>query len=166
MISLLTPTPESCIMAVLHSHGIRGVVVVKRGPDRIYCSDTLGLLEEACVTKGASNEWNDQELASTFKAHHPRANWVVREKAAPGLQMCRCTPDETLELYANGKMWEIDIDEFPPQHLSWKLFAHWWEVGRNKVTGRLTDYEKISRDLLSKRGIDARKYELEKHNAV
>jgi hypothetical protein len=149
-------------MAVLRTHGICGVVVVKSAEDRVYCSDTLGLLEEACVVKGASNEWNDQELESTFKGHHPLANWTVREKAAPGLQMTRCMPDANPELYANGKMWEIDIDEFPPQHLSWKLFAHWWEVGRNRTTGKKTDYAVIARDLLRKRGIDVRKYELEK----
>ena len=153
MISLFTPTAEDCIMAVIRSHGIGGVRVVRREADRIFCSDTDGLLEEYAVAKHASHEWT-RELASTTKMHHKGALRCWREKdVSPALQIVEslAQPGE-IELYARGKVYGCDLDFFAPQHAvlggtlpSWRLFAHGAEVLRNKITGRKTSVAELAR---------------------
>ena len=152
---ILSPiTAEQLILLVVESHGIRGVRVVRHDADRIFCSDTEGLLKEYCETKAASGEWSS-DLVSTASAYHPGAKifWSVREKdVSPALQVVEKEASDTPELYARGICYELDLDFYAPQHAvffgllpNWRLFKHSIEVLHNKITGRKTDPAELAR---------------------
>lgn len=93
-------------------------------------------------------DWT-RELESTTKlSHGPTAIVSYREKdISPALQITKH--------YKNDEfIYEIDLDIYAPQHMSWRLFAHTFEVLKNKITRKKTDPKKIAKLLKKNRGIE------------
>ena len=151
------PPPMDCILAAVFCHlGIQGLVPVEVREDRVFYSDSDGLLLAWCQDQHEAGKLTrDQEYQLRL---HPGAVEGWREKnVRPALQICRIPTEDPR--YACGNKFEVDGDKSPPQHALGgaiphpNMIRHWGECLVNLFRQKKTDRRELVKLLADGRGI-------------